>query len=507
MILKDLTESNHSTRSLSSSNSPSTSTIRLGMQLCTPATSFLCGEPARRHFWRFLAAALLVWLLLAMLVRSALDLAGVSRHRAHRGIATDWPEFARGEVGACVERTDWPASLSPLQVDFEAQDSLTQDIPAKEKMDAPPYHSQVSFTLPAGAEGLYLLSRGSLAHGSVRIEPATSDTASETDIATVDVRVGYWVPEALARASVCRLTRNASGADAHLQLDENRNHDAQEHGVGIFTPHNWRAGRALRPRDMLRFDVVLRLPAAPGRVYKKLETDFSNFRHGLAAGLAFGALDLKTSNAGIAAENVGVQAATLKTSNAPITGSYHTSSSLKLVTSNAIIGASVSMSHAGGGSASSRATELLLKTSNGAINTSVVLSAPQGTPGFAIQALTSSAPNTLLFPSHSPSAPLSLTLKTSNARAHAALHPAFEGTFSLRTSVVRAAPRVDYDGRVVDPSGRGREREVEVRRGGGARMDGSVWWGEWGERHGRGWAHLTTSNAEVRLGLGAEGGM
>ncbi|KAH8115207.1 hypothetical protein DFH11DRAFT_1507787 [Phellopilus nigrolimitatus] len=465
----------------------------------SPAT-FLCGEPARRRFWRAFAAALLIWLMLSMLVRSALELAGVSRHHAHGGIATDWPEFARGEVGACVERTDWPASLSPLQVDFEAQNSLTYDLPAKEKMNTPPYHSQVSFALPAGAEGLYLLSRGSLAHGSVRIEPATSDTVSETDMATVDVRVGYWTPEALDRASVCRLARNSSGADAHLN-------DAQEHGVGIFTPHNWRAGRPLRPRDMLRFDVVLRLPAAPGRVYKKLETDFSNFRHGLAAGLAFGALDLKTSNAGIAAENVDVQAGTLKTSNAPITGSYNTSSSLKLVTSNAIIAASVSMSHAGGGSSSSRATELLLKTSNGAINTSIALSSPAGSPGFAIQSLTSNAPNTLLFPSHSPSAPLTLTLKTSNARARAALHPAFEGAFALRTSAVFGAPRVEYDARVADPSGRARERGVEVHRAGKGRADGRVWWGEWGERQGWGWAHLETSNAEVGLGLGAEGEM
>ncbi|KAH8105584.1 hypothetical protein DFH11DRAFT_1834068 [Phellopilus nigrolimitatus] len=88
----DLTKSDYSTRCLSSSSSPSTNTNTLGLQLCTQATSFLCGEPARRLFWRVLAAALLVWLLLAMLVCSALDLAGVSRNRAHRGIATDWPE-------------------------------------------------------------------------------------------------------------------------------------------------------------------------------------------------------------------------------------------------------------------------------------------------------------------------------------------------------------------------------------------------------------------------------
>ncbi|KAH8109047.1 hypothetical protein DFH11DRAFT_1814657 [Phellopilus nigrolimitatus] len=188
MIVKDPAKSGYSAHALSSFNSPDTNTP--GMQ---PPASFLCGEPTRRRFWRAFAAALLIWLMLSMLVRSALDLAGVSRHRAHGGIATDWPEFARGEVGACAQRTDWPASLSPLQTDSKAQPqhSVTQDFLANKKMDAlPPYHSQVSFTLPAGAEWLYLLSRGSLAHGSVRIEPATSDTVSETDMATVDVRVG-----------------------------------------------------------------------------------------------------------------------------------------------------------------------------------------------------------------------------------------------------------------------------------------------------------------------------
>ncbi|KAH8114652.1 hypothetical protein DFH11DRAFT_1726664 [Phellopilus nigrolimitatus] len=65
--------------------------------------------------------------------------------------------------------------------------------------------------------------------------------------------------------------------------------------------------------------------------------------------------------------------------------------------SSAIVAASASMSHANGGSVSSRATELLLKTSSGAINTSTTLTTLPGTSGFTIQSLTSNAPNTLLF--------------------------------------------------------------------------------------------------------------
>ncbi|KAH8101999.1 hypothetical protein DFH11DRAFT_1735940 [Phellopilus nigrolimitatus] len=179
---------------------------------------------------------------------------------------------------------------------------------------------------------------------------------------------------------------------------------------------------------MLRFDVVLHLPATPGRMYRKLETDFSNFRHGLAVGLTFGTLNLKTSNARIAAENADVQAGTL----VPYVPS------LKLIRSSAIIAPSVSMSHAGGGSASSRATELLLKTSSGAINASIALSALPGASSFAIQSLTSNAPNTLLFRAHSPSVPLTRTLKTTDARARAALQPGPRGRFLLLSSVIRA---------------------------------------------------------------------
>ncbi|KAH8116599.1 hypothetical protein DFH11DRAFT_1542594 [Phellopilus nigrolimitatus] len=153
---------------------------------------------------------------------------------------------------------------------------------------------------------------------------------------------------------------------------------------------------------MLRFNIVLRLPATRGGGGgggdKKLETDFSIS--------ATSASDSRPAH------------------------SYHMSSPLKLVTSNAIIAPSAFMSHAGESSASSGATELLLKTSNierktkSAINTSITLSAP---PGFAIHSLTSNAPNTFLFCAHSPSVPLTLTLKTANAHARAALHPGPRG--------------------------------------------------------------------------------
>ncbi|KAH8102333.1 hypothetical protein DFH11DRAFT_1552797 [Phellopilus nigrolimitatus] len=172
---------------------------------------------------------------------------------------------------------------------------------------------------------------------------------------------------------------------------------------------------------------VHRSKAACARcVHKKLETDFNDFRHRLAAGLAFRTLDLKTKNAGIAAEvrfpsarvlfvlrssreeikkrrrkkikqnsrRAGRHAQDVQRTHHEVVPHV---SLAQTVMSSAIVAASASMSHANGGSVSSRATELLLKTSSGAINTSTTLTTLPGTSGFTIQSLTSNAPNTLLF--------------------------------------------------------------------------------------------------------------
>ncbi|KAH8111641.1 hypothetical protein DFH11DRAFT_1792144 [Phellopilus nigrolimitatus] len=180
-------------------------------------------------------------------------------------------------------------------------------------------------------------------------------------------------------------------------------------------------GRALRPRDMLRFDVVLHLPATPGRVYRKLETDFSNFRHGLAVGLAFGTLDLKTSNARIAAE---------------------------IQRDHRILRLHVARRRRQRELARDRAApqdEQWLNSTKSAINASIALSALPGALSFAIQSLTSNAPNTLLFRAHSPSVPLTRTLKTADARARAALQPGPRGRVRATADRRRRDPDEQQD--------------------------------------------------------------
>lgn len=195
------------------------------------------------------------------------------------GIARDWPEFSRGEVQECVDRTNWPYNKPFGTTLVNSTDTPLPD------MDPPPYTSSVSFTLPANTDLLYFLSRGSLAYGAVRIE-AVSGSGDDVQ---VDVEVRYWTESALERATVCKLEKD----------------DGNAHGVGIFTPRNWRNRGYL---DNLRFSVRVQIPVSAKntpRIVKGLETDFSNFRHEIGDTvdrLKFDSLSLLTSNSVIVAE-------------------------------------------------------------------------------------------------------------------------------------------------------------------------------------------------------------
>ena len=86
--------------------------------------------------------------------------------------------------------------------------------------------------------------------------------------------------------------------------------------------------------------------------------------------------------------------------------------------------------------------------------------------------------------------------RTSNGRASAFLHEAFEGTFDLSTSTffrttVEALP-------VTDPSGQGRTRR-RLHHGARGTAQGFVAWEQGGEEKGK--IELSTSNAPVQLTL------
>lgn len=112
-----------------------------------------------------------------------------------------WPEPLDGQIQACIGENDWsPSSNSDYDTFF-------------------PYSEQTSFDLDASSDLLFLLSRGSYAHGSVMIA-STEDPSVADGSVGINVKVQYYERRALDRARVCLLKR-----------DNNKN------GVGIFVSY------------------------------------------------------------------------------------------------------------------------------------------------------------------------------------------------------------------------------------------------------------------------------
>lgn len=424
----------------------------------------LGAEPARQRFWRAFAVALVSWFFLSMFVHGIVRLALVHRDHKHGGIAKDYPEFKKGEIITCAGGPDWPVSGS-----VNGEHKMSTSFPR------PPYQSRKSFLLPVDADHLYFLSRGSLASGSVRFE-LSSDQSS--DSVKVDVTASYWSTGALDRASVCSLQRHGS---------------SNYYGVGIFTPRRWRGGSM---RDRLQFDVVVHLPP---RVYADLQTSYENFSlyvGDLQGMVQFENAHLTTSNSHITATTFEAHKGVLKSSNGAITGKYNVTKSLELITSNARITADVDMHSID----DSHATSLLLRTSNGHIDSILNLNGQPYLSSFAVQSITSNALSQTHVNSHPHSTALTLDMKTSNNRARAAVQPSFEGPFFMRTSNASPMLTAGRDEEVEDPSGEGRARNIQVNRKVGGLMEGKVWWGDWRSR-GKGWVHLTSSNGQVELDL------
>ncbi len=79
---------------------------------------------------------------------------------------------------------------------------------------------------------------------------------------------------------------------------------------------------------------------------------------------------------------------------------------------------------------------------------------------FTVATRTSNSPLDVNFSDHAPDGLLKLDVHTSNSPAKVRLHPSFEGTFKLRTSLFAATVSPDLE--VEDPAGRGRKRSVNV---------------------------------------------
>jgi hypothetical protein len=119
---------------------------------------------------------------------------------------------------------------------------------------------------------------------------------------------------------------------------------------------------------------------------------------------------------------------------------------------------------------------------------------------FAVRTHTSNSPLAVNVTEQPVDSVLKLEAHTTNSPAHVHLHPAFEGVFKLRTSILPAV--VHYDEDVEDPAGLGRKRVVHVKNVGRfARVvHGDVEWVPQGQEVApAGKVDVSTSHSPLRL--------
>ncbi|KAJ7843905.1 hypothetical protein B0H14DRAFT_2585489 [Mycena olivaceomarginata] len=303
-------------------------------------------------------------------------------------------------------------------ISIPSQSADTYTIP-----DALPYHDRVSFPVPLPTDTFLLTSKGHCL-GNLTIT-ASSEVIN---IAQVDITMHY--DSGLARERT------------KISIIENRiDHDRVERGVNIFTSDT----------DRLCFEMVVTLPRS--LYIGRLETDLPNFSHDLdnLEGLSFGEislsgtngkiqtktlaaerLKLSTSNAAVSAEVVLVgRAAEVHTTNAPISGTYHATDSVNLETINGNICVHASLD-AGN---STETKELIMRTSNGALSSSVELKTSSESGGsFRVKTNTSNARLEMRVESVPVQSVLTLEATTTNSQASVFLPAEYQGHIQLQAS-------------------------------------------------------------------------
>ncbi|CAE6512673.1 unnamed protein product [Rhizoctonia solani] len=429
---------------------------------------------ATKRFCRAFAIALVI-----MLVISTLS------HIWSSGYEVIWDNKPRPEDGNIVSCSkSWFDSGYLNVAHVQTDDNIDQTmIPGY-----PVFSSSKSYTLPVNKSLHYIIAHGSLSSGVVNIR--TSDTI---DPNYVDVKVvaNYWSKEALSYAQVCELKKPEGGV-----------------GLGIYTPSGrFSQGRGLELQ--ITWVVTVTLPTAyqSNLDLNAFATNVDNFRHsieGLGSRVYFEHLSLKGSNGAIESDGLTVSQATIATSNSKISGKFSADDSLVLKTTNGAIDTDIDITN----DDTHKSSSVDLTTSNARIASRISLltthgQRPQPKGGhFTVKATTSNGRLDISYPTSPVDSLLDFQGETSNGSADIALDAAYEGTFALSTSNGRA--ELDKE-RTSDPSGKGRSRIVHKDGGWSPKkISGSIFWGDEKDHDKNaetGRVIISTSNSWARLRL------
>ncbi|KAI0067598.1 hypothetical protein BV25DRAFT_1794551 [Artomyces pyxidatus] len=435
-------------------------------------------ETAARRFTKAFLVALLIWTLVGIFTRSAVEL------MSHRH--THW--VSRRFITQDGDDEDWNGwPVTPAPVTLEGDERIKTCVYGEDwtPIEGPPPHTgygdgywaNSKFELPFTSDVLFFVARGALAAGDLQVVES-----EDVDDVKVNVDVFYYTRTALSRTRVCSL-RRGDGKD----------------GLGIFTPLRWKfPSRSSRRRDILQFVVTVTLPSGgPKPFISAFETSLHLFKHTFKdlSPIEFGSVSLRTSNMpmyfDVSIFSIVARHVDARSSNGPIIGEFNTSSHLELRTSNSPIKVVVGALH----DTKERPTDVVLSTTNGHVqrlltNTgkanpllssaiSAILSlfstaSDEAGGAFNVAARSTNSPVEVVTVDSPADSILHLAISTTNSPVRATLHPAYEGTFVLSTT--NFIPIVKQDEGVEDPTGRGRERNVQVKSVRNRVLNGEVTW-------------------------------
>lgn len=126
----------------------------------------------------------------------------------------------------------------------------------------------------------------------------------------------------------------------------------------------------------------------------------------------------------------------------------------------------------------------------------LLASSPHVHGKYDVSASTTNDALRLAFPESPVDSTLKLSASTTNGRAVVSLNPAYEGTFDLATT--QYMPKLVRHDEVSDPSGRERQRRVEITSTDRRSVTGKA---TWSAKAGSGSVHVKTTNALVTLNL------